>query len=316
MKQLATIALGIALSSTAALAGSPYTIAFSLKTVTNDDFQKAIATSIQQAVEKSGNKFLLVTAGNETGVSIQVNQLEDLIAKKVDAIVLNPMDGKAVVPVLKKAQAAKIPVIVVNSSVEKGNEALYISYVGTDNFNAGKVAGQRMVKDLGGQGSVLIVRGANGSSAGDQRVDGFKAGIEGSGLKVVGEQPGNWTNSVAMQVTENMLQANKKVDGLFSASDVMLDGTLQAIGDANRTGIKILSVDGSKKAVDLVEQGAIVGTMAQFPSKMGTIAVENLLAVLDGKKAADSFPKVIELGHHGLRQDQPRRSSQVGVLTL
>ncbi len=143
---------------------------------------------------------------------------------------------------------------------------------------------------------MLIVRGANGSSAGDQRVDGFKAGIEGSGLKVVGEQPGNWTNSVAMQVTENMLQANKKVDGLFSASDVMLDGTLQAIGDANRSGIKILSVDGSKKAVDLVEQGAIVGTMAQFPAKMGTIAVENLLAVLEGKKAADSIPKVIDSG--------------------
>ena len=296
MKRLVTIALGAALLSTAAFAGSPYTIAFSLKTVTNDDFQKAIATSIQQAVEKSGNKFLLVTAGEETGVSIQVNQLEDLIAKKVDAIVVGPMDGKAVVPVLKKAQAAKIPVIVVDSSVEKGNEALYVTYVGTDNFNAGKVAGQRMVKELGGQGGVLIVRGANGSSAGDQRVDGFKAGIEGSGLKVVGEQPGNWTNSVAMQVTENMLQANKKVDGLFSASDVMLDGTLQAIGDANRTGIKILSVDGSKKAVDLVEQGAIVGTMAQFPAKMGTIAVENLLAVLDGKKAADGFPKVIDSG--------------------
>jgi ribose transport system substrate-binding protein len=296
MKRLLTLALGLTLCSAAAFAGSPYTIAFSLKTVTNDDFQKAIATSIQQAVEKSGNKFLLVTAGDETGVSIQVNQLEDLIAKKVDAIVLNPMDGKSVVPVLKKAQAAKIPVIVVDSSVEKGNEALYVTYVGTDNFNAGKVAGQRMVKELGGQGGVLIVRGANGSSAGDQRVDGFKAGIEGSGLKVVGEQPGNWTNSVAMQVTENMLQANKKVDGLFSASDVMLDGTLQAIGDANRTGIKILSVDGSKKAVDLVEQGAIVGTMAQFPAKMGAIAVENLLAVLDGKKAADGFPKVIDSG--------------------
>ena len=103
------MALGLALCSAAALAASPYTIAFSLKTVTNDDFQKAIATSIQQAVEKSGNKFLLVTAGDETGVSIQVNQLEDLIAKKVDAIVLNPMDGKSVVPVLKKAQAAKIP---------------------------------------------------------------------------------------------------------------------------------------------------------------------------------------------------------------
>jgi ribose transport system substrate-binding protein len=288
--------MGLALLSTAALAHTPYTIAFSVKTVTNDDFQKAIATSIQNAVEKSGNKFLLVTAGDETGVSTQVNQVEDLIAKRVDAIILNPMDGKAVVPVLKKAQAAKIPVIVVDSSVEKGNEGLYISYVGTDNFNAGKLAGERMVKELGGKGNVLIVRGANGSLAGDQRVDGFKAGIQGSGLVVVGEQPGNWTNSVAMQVTENMLQANKNVAGLFSASDVMLDGILQAAGDANRKGIKILSVDGSKKAVDLLEQGAIVGTMAQFPGKMGRIAVENLLAVLEGKKAADSIPKVIDSG--------------------
>src|ERR1700731_3766775 len=234
--------MGLALLSTAALAETSRTIAFSVKTVTNDDFQKAIATSIQDAVEKSGNKFLLVTAG------------------------------------------------------EEGNEGLYISYVGTDNFNAGKTAGERMVKELGGKGNVLIVRGANGSLAGDLRVDGFKAGIQGSGLVVAGEQPGNWTNSVAMQVTENMLQANKNVDGLFSASDVMLDGVLQAAGDANRTGIKILSVDGSKKAVDLVEQGAIVGTMAQFPGKMGPIGVENLLAVLGGKKAADSIPKVIDSG--------------------
>ena len=296
MKRLMTTAVGLFLYSVAAFAQTPHTIAFSVKTVTNDDFQKAIAASIQEAVEKSGNKFLLVTAGEETGVSIQVNQLEDLIAKKVDAIVLNPMDGKSVVPVLKKIQAAKIPVIVVDSSVEKGNDDLFISYVGTDNFNAGKVAGERMVKELGGKGNVLIVRGANGSLAGDQRVDGFKAGVKGSGLQIVGEQPGNWTNSVAMQVTENMLQANKKVDGLFSASDVMLDGELQAVDDANRKDIKILSVDGSKKAVDLVQQGVIVGTMAQFPAKMGATAVEDLLAVLDGKKAAASFPKMIDSG--------------------
>lgn len=195
MKRLIAMTMGLALLSTAALAETPYTIAFSVKTVTNDDFQKAIATSIQEAVEKSGNKFLLVTAGDETGVSTQVNQVEDLLAKKVDAIILSPMDGKAVVPVLKKAQADKIPVIVVDSSVEKGNEGLYISYVGTDNFNAGKAAGQRMVKELGGQGNVLIVRGANGSlsrdSLFDQRTDvslsvqGDNRGVNGP-VEVVG----------------------------------------------------------------------------------------------------------------------------------
>ena len=299
MRRFMPMILGVALFSVAtAFAAAPKvrTIAFSLKTVTNDDFQKAIATSIQKAVEGSGNKFLLVTAGEQTAVSQQVNQLEDLIAKKVDAIVLNPMDGKAVVPVLKKAKAAGIPVIVVDSSVEKGNEALYIAYVGTDNFNAGVEAGKRMVKELGNQGNVLVVRGANGSLAGDNRVDGFKKGIAGSGLAIVGEQPGNWTNSVAMQVTENMLQANKQVNGLFTASDVMLDGILQAIDDAGRKGITILAVDGSAKAVDLVEAGTITGTMAQFPAKMGTMAVENLLAVMDGKKKASSIPTVIDSG--------------------
>ena len=273
-----------------------YTIAFSLKTVTNDDFQKAIATAIQSAVEAAGHKFLLVTAGEQTAVSTQVNQVEDLIAKKVDAIILNPMDGKAVVPVLKKAKAAGIPVIVVDSSVEKGNEGLYISYVGTDNFNAGVEAGKRLVKELNNQGNVLVVRGANGSLAGDNRVDGFKKGLVGSGLKIVGEQPGNWNNAVAMQVTENLLQANKSVQGLFTASDVMLEGILQAIGDANRSGIKILAVDGSKKAVDLIETGTVTGTMAQFPAKMGRIAVETLLGVLDGSKPAASVAKVIDSG--------------------
>jgi ribose transport system substrate-binding protein len=273
-----------------------YTIAFSLKTITNDDFQKAIADAIQQNVEASGNTFLLVTAGEQTAVSTQVSQVEDLIAKKVDAIILNPMDGKAVVPVLKKAKAAGIPVIVVDSSVEKGNESLYLAYVGTDNFNAGVEAGKRMVKELGNKGSVLVVRGANGSLAGDNRVDGFKKGLQGSGVKIVGEQPGNWTNSVAMQVTENMLQANKSVDGLFTASDVMLDGILQALGDAGKDKITILAVDGSLKAVDLIEAGTVTGTMAQFPAKMGKIAVENLLGFMDGSKKASAIPKVIDSG--------------------
>jgi ribose transport system substrate-binding protein len=299
MSRLLKTIMGVTLCSlVAAYAAGPksYTIAFSLKTVTNDDFQKAIATSIQSSVEKAGDKFLLVTAGEQTAVSTQVNQVEDLIAKHVDAIILNPMDGKAVVPVLKKAKAAGIPVIVVDSSVEKGNESLYVTYVGTDNFNAGVVAGKRMVKELGGKGNVLVVRGANGSLAGDNRVDGFKQGLAGSHVTVVGEQPGDWTNSVAMQVTENMLQANKQVQGLFSASDVMLDGILQATEDAGRKGIRILAVDGSNKAVDLVESGTIVGTMAQFPAKMGKIAVDTLVAVLNGSKKEAGIPKVIDSG--------------------
>ncbi|MBV9488278.1 MAG: sugar ABC transporter substrate-binding protein [Verrucomicrobia bacterium] len=283
-------------SSSAAGSESKGTIALSLKTITNDDFQKALADAVKTKVESMGYTFLLVTAGEQTAVSAQVNQVEDLIAKKVTGIVLNPMDGNAVVPVLGKAHDAGIPVVIVDSPVARGHEGLYITFVGTDNFNAGMQGGKQMVQALGNKGKVLVVRGANGSVAGDDRVDGFKKGLEGSGMTIAGEQPGNWTNSVSMQVTENMLQANKDVQGLFSASDVMLDGVLEALSDANRKGVVVISVDGSRKAVDLISAGEIYGTMAQFPQKIGSLAVENLVSVIEKKSAANSIPKVIDSG--------------------
>jgi ribose transport system substrate-binding protein len=287
---------GVKESTAADSSGSKGTIALSLKTITNDDFQKALADAVKAQVESSGYTFLLVTAGEQTAVSTQVNQVEDLIAKKVTGIILNPMDGNAVVPVLGKAHDAGIPVVIVDSPVAKGHEGLYITFVGTDNLNAGMQAGKQMVQALGNKGKVLVVRGANGSVAGDNRVDGFKKGLEESGVTIVGEQPGDWTNSVAMQVTENMLQANKDVQGLFTASDVMLEGILEALSDGNRKGMTIISVDGSHKAVDLLAAGQISGTMAQFPQKIGSLAVENLVSVIEKKSEANSIPKVIDSG--------------------
>src|ERR1700676_607516 len=181
---------GVKESVAADSSGSKGTIALSLKTITNDDFQKALADAVKAQVESTGYTFLLVTAGEQTAVSTQVNQVEDLIAKKVTGIVLNPMDGNAVVPVLGKARDAGIPVVIVDSPVAKGHEGLYITFVGTDNLNAGVQAGKQMVQSLGNKGKVLVVRGANGSLAGDNRVDGFKKGLEGSGATIAGEQPG------------------------------------------------------------------------------------------------------------------------------
>jgi len=292
-----------AAATTKSTAGGGKTIAFSLKTITNDDFQKAIADSIQSAVEASGNTFELVTAGDQTNVANQVKQLEDLIAKKVDAIILSPMDANAVIPVLKKAKEAKIPVILVDQTIEAGNEDLYVTYIGTDNFNAGKEAGTKVAEWLSNAGNVMIVRGANGSSAGDQRVDGFKAGIEGTGIKIIGEQAGDWKNDKAMQVTENMLQSNSDVQAIFTASEVMVDGILQALAGAGKTDVKIMAVDGSKKAVDLIEAGDLTGTMAQFPQIMGKTAVDTILGVLDGSIDASKVDKYIDSGTSAYSKD-------------
>lgn len=283
-------------------AGEQYEIAFSLKTVTNDAFQRGIADAVQKNVEDAGHKFTLVTAGDETAVSTQVTQIEDLIAKGVDGLIVNPMDANAVIPALQKAKEAGIPVVLVDSTIAEGNEDLYITYVGTDNYAAAKLGAEKLAEQLGGSGKVIIVRGANGKSVGDARVEGFKAGLP-EGIEVVAEQPGDWSNDVAKQVTENMLQANPEVDGLFTASDVMLDGILQAMDDAKREGIQIMSFDGSDDGKALIEEGLVLGTMAQFPDEMGKITVETLIGVLDGTTDAASVEKYIDSGTECIMKD-------------
>jgi ribose transport system substrate-binding protein len=290
------IVLIMILSVNSFVSAKQYVIAFSVKTLTNETFQAAIADGIKKSVEKAGHKFVLVTAGGQTAVSTQVNQIEDLIAKKVDGIILNPMDSKAVIPAMKKAVAKGIKIILVDTPVDRANDSLYVCYIGTDNYNAGVQAGKKMVQVLNGKGKVLIVRGANGNMAGDGRVDGFKKGLEGSSIKVASEQVGNWSNVDAMQAMENMLQANSDVDGVFSASDVMLDGILQAIKDNGKTGLKIMSVDGSRKGVDLVQSGEITGTMAQFPAFMGESAAKLIIDILDKKTDEKSVKKIIDSG--------------------
>ncbi len=277
----------------AVMANEEYEIAFSLKTITNDSFQQAIATAVEEACVAAGAKFTLVTAGSETGVAMQVTQLEDLITKGVDALIVNPMDANAVIPALQKAKEKGIPVVLVDSTIEAGNEDLYVTYVGTDNYAAAEQGAQVLSEALGGIGKVLLVRGANGNSVGNARADGFKAGLA-EGVELVGEQPGDWSNDIAKQVTENMLQANPDVTGIMSCSDVMVDGILQAIDDAGLTGIQIMSFDGD--SIEQIKEGLVLGTMAQFPSQMGQIAVDTLISVLNGDAAADSFAKYIDSG--------------------
>ena len=191
---LVSLALGV--SAEGIKANKAYTVAFSLKTVTNDAFQQAIADAIEKEVTEAGCKFQLVTAGSETGVATQVTQIEDLITAGVDALVVNPMDANAVIPALQKAKEKGIPVVLVDSSIEEGHEDLYVTYIGTDNFAAAKQGAEVLSEALGNTGKVILVRGANGNSVGNARADGFKAGLA-EGIELVGEQPGDWSNVVA-----------------------------------------------------------------------------------------------------------------------
>ena len=270
-------------------------IALSLKTVTNDAFQAAQADAVQAAVEAAGYEFQLVTAGSETEVSTQVTQIEDLVTKGVDGIVIDPMDANAVLPAMQKAKDAGIPVVLTDSAVAEGNEDLYITYIGTDNYAASKEGAEYLTEALENKGNVILVRGANGNSVGEARANGYKDGL-GDGITLVGEQPGDWSNDVAKQVVENMLQANPDVAGIMTCSDVMLDGILEACSDAGLENVLIMSFDGSDDGLAYIKEGKVLGSMAQFPDVMGSKAVEILTGVIEGTLDPSTVESYIDSG--------------------
>jgi len=272
---------------------SGFEVALSLKTITNDAFQLQMSNAVEAACEAKGLTFTLVTAGDD--VATQVTQLEDLVTRGVDALIVNPMDANAVIPALQRAKEAGIPVVLIDSTIADGNDDLFISYIGTDNFAAAKIGAEALSEAMGGTGEAILVRGASGNSVGNARADGFKAGLA-SGIELVGEQPGDWRDDVAKQVTENMLQGNPGVTGIMSASDVMVNGIIQAIEDSGLSidNIYIMSFDGD--SIELIKEGLVFGTMAQFPDEMGRIAVDVLYQVVTGAASADSFDKFIDSG--------------------
>ena len=291
MKKLITLLLVVTLLATLCAANAEgLTIGYSTKTITNDAFQLSLYNAVKDAVEANGDTFVGVLAESQTAVATQVNQIEDLINQGVDGLVINPMDSNACIQVLEKAKEAGIPVVLVDQGIEAGHEDLYITFISTDNLAGGKSAGERMAQELEGKGNVIIVRGANGSQAGDDRADGFKQGIEGTGLELINEQPGDWVVDKAMQVTENMIQANPDIQGIFCCSDNMLPGILQALQNNDLEGVKIISFDGSEAGVQMIKDGSVLGTVAQFPDKIGAWGVEYLMKGIAGEtEGIDSF---------------------------
>ena len=276
--------------------GEQLTIAFSTKTITDNEFQRIMVEGAQAAVEAAGHEFVLTLAGGELDVSAQINNIEDLITMGVDGIIVVPMDGEAIVPVLRRAYEAGIPVVLADSNIAAGNDELYVTFVGTDNYKVGLEAAARMIEAVG-EGEVIMVRGASGSFAGDMRAEGFKDGLEGSSVVLADEQAGNWMSEVAMQVTENMLQGHPNTAGIFLASDGMLPGVLSAVELQGLAGqLSIISVDGEQSALDQVEAGYLLGTVGQFPGEIGATSVQVLLDVLTGARAADSFERFMDSG--------------------
>jgi ribose transport system substrate-binding protein len=245
---------------------------------------------MQEAGEKEaaalGVKLVSLAADRETDVERQYQIIENLIQQRVDAILLAPSGSKELVPAILKANDAGIPVLLLDTRIDEEAAASVgakvLTYIGSDNFEGGAVAGRYLAAELGGVGEIAIIEGISGHETADQRRLGFLSGIESSpGIHVVASQTANWERARAYTVAENLLQAHPDLSAVFAANDEMALGAIEAIDAAGRMDeIVVIGFDAIPDALVNIRSGRLLGSVAQFPSEMGRLGVKHAVELV------------------------------------
>jgi ribose transport system substrate-binding protein len=275
----------------AATASAQKTIGLAVSTL-NNPFFVDLRDGAQAAADKAGYKLIVLDAQNDPGK--QTSQVEDLITKKVDVIMINPADSAAIVNAVEEANKANIPVITVDRSASGGKVA---THVASDNVAGGKMAGDLIVQLTGGKGNIVELEGIAGSSAANDRGKGFHQAVDGqSGLKVVAKQPADFDRAKGLKVMENILQANPDIVAVFAHNDEMALGALEAIKAAGKEGkIQVVGFDATDDAKKAVADKKMAGTVAQQPKEIGRLGVEAAAKIIAGQPVDASIPVALQL---------------------
>jgi ribose transport system substrate-binding protein len=258
----------------------------------DSEFWQTLKSGAEEAARQHPDIELSVLAPErEINIDQQVSIIEDQILKKVSALAVVPGGTAEVTPVLDKAKAAGIPVLIVDNDTTWPGK---LSYIGTDNREGGRLAGDYIVKVLGGRGKVAIVRGILGVTSHEDRVAGFQQAIaQAPGIQIVTIQPANSERASALTVMENILTSNPDLNAVFATSDQMALGAMEGVAAQHLSGkVLVVGFDAGKEAVRAVKSGAISAVVAQYPANMGKQAVEAAIKAIHGEPVA----KVIDTG--------------------
>ena len=225
----------------------------------------------------------------------QINLVETFIQKRVDGIVLAPLDAKALVAPVRRAKAAGIPVVIIDSAL--ADPEAYVSFVATDNYKGGVLAGRHMARLLGGKGNVVVLRYLVGSASNERREEGFLAEMaRHPGIRVVSsDQYGGPTVETAMTAAEALLAkfGPGQVQGIFCPNEPMAWGTLRALEAARRAGsVKLVAFDTSARLLEAMDKGYLDGLVLQDPVRMGYEGVRTVVQHLRGHEV----PRRIDTG--------------------
>lgn len=259
------------------------TIGVSLLTLDNPFF-KVLGDSVRAEASKPGYKALVVSGDKD--VAKQSNQIKDFIVKKVSAIVLSPCDSKSIIPVIQEANAAGIPVFTVDIPCNEPGVDI-VTQVATDNFSGGKEAATAMIEALGDGGGEIAVLHFKQVESCILRVNGFREVIDAhnasgkSKIEIVAELESGGAKDIGFKATEDALQANPNLRGVFAINDPAALGARAALEKAGKTRVLIVGFDGQPEGRQAIKDGKIYADPIEFPDKMGVQVVDAIICHSD-----------------------------------
>lgn len=255
------------------------------KALDSEWWQRVKAGAEEVAKANPGVKVSVLAPEREVNVDQQVAIIENQITRGVSALAVAPAGASEVIPVLDRARAAGIPVVIVDTDV---NWAPKLGYVGGDNLKAGRMAGEFIVGRLGGSGKVAIIRGILGVATHDERVTGFQQAIaNATGIQLAAVQPANSERALGMSVMENLLTSHPDLKAVFATNDQMALGAVEAVAARNLTGrVAVVGIDATWEAVRAVQAGRLAGDIAMYPEQLGAKSVEAAIKAARGETIA------------------------------
>ena len=265
-------------------------IALVMKSLANEFFKTMADGAAAHQREHAAEYDLLVNGiKDELDVARQIDLVEQMIAQRVDALVLAPADSRALAPVTRRALEAGIVVVNIDNRLDAGvlrDQGVSVPFVGPDNRKGARLVGEAVAKQLARGAEVAILEGAPNAFNGIQRKLGFDDAVASAGLRVVSSQTANWEAAIANQVASALISEHEDLKAILCANDSMALGAVAAVRAAGRSGkITVAGFDNISAVQQLVREGQMLATADQHGDRLAVYGIEYAREMLARKTA-------------------------------
>lgn len=286
----ASVAVGGMRAAAAEAGAGKARVALVMKSLANDFF-RTMEEGARAHQKTRANEYELIANGirDEQDVAGQISIVEQMIANRVDALVIAPANSEALVPVCKKAVDAGIVVVNIDNKLDDkalAGKGLKIPFVGPNNRKGAKLAGDCLAARLKAGDKVAIVEGVPGAFNGIQRKAGFEDAMNAAGIKVVSAQTGRWESAPAQTVVAGMVTQFPDLKAVLCANDNMALGAVAALRSAGKAGqVLVVGYDNIPAVQALMKEGKVLCTVDQHADRIAVFGIEAALEIL-GRRAA------------------------------